>query len=102
MRALALHQVTLKFGINDNIDTQDINYQIDLKNKRILIVDDHKTNRLILSTLLNSWGAHTLEAPDGSSALDIIHRFTSEGVTIDAAILDMQMPKWMEKSWQER
>lgn len=84
---------TLKFGINDNIDTQDINYQIDLKNKRILIVDDHKTNRLILSTLLNSWGAHTLEAPDGSSALDIIHRFTSEGVTIDAAILDMQMPE---------
>ncbi len=84
---------TLKFGINDNIDTHDINHQVDLKNKRILIVDDHITNRLILSTLLNSWGAHTLEAPDGPSALDIIHRFTSEGVTIDAAILDMQMPE---------
>ncbi len=84
---------TLKFEINDNIDSQDINYQVDLKNKRILIVDDHITNRLILSTLLNSWGAHTLEAPDGPSALDIIHRFTSEGVTIDAAILDMQMPE---------
>ncbi|MBN1905740.1 MAG: response regulator [Deltaproteobacteria bacterium] len=84
---------TLNFGINDNIDTQNINYQVDLKNKRILIVDDHITNRLILSTLLNSWGAHTLEAPDGSSALDIIRRFTSEGVTIDAAILDMQMPE---------
>ncbi len=84
---------TLKFEINNNVDTQNINYQVDLKNKRILIVDDHITNRLILSTLLNSWGAHTLEAPDGPSALDIIHRFTSEGVTIDAAIVDMQMPE---------
>jgi signal transduction histidine kinase/PleD family two-component response regulator/HPt (histidine-containing phosphotransfer) domain-containing protein len=84
---------TLQFEINNNIDSQDINYQVDLKNKKILIVDDHITNRLILSTLLNSWGAHTLEAPDGRSALDIIHRLTSEGVVIDAAILDMQMPE---------
>jgi signal transduction histidine kinase/CheY-like chemotaxis protein/CHASE1-domain containing sensor protein/HPt (histidine-containing phosphotransfer) domain-containing protein len=89
----SIFSFTLKFQINDSIDGQSINYQVDLKNKRILIVDDHITNRLILSTLLNSWGAHTLEAPDGQSALDIIHRFTSEGVTIDAAILDMQMPE---------
>jgi PAS domain S-box-containing protein len=60
-----------------------------LKMKRVLIVDDNKTNRDILSHYIRSWGMELVAAGSGKEALDIIAR---EG-RFDLLVIDLQMPE---------
>ena len=62
--------------------------QINLRNKYVLLVDDNQTNLLVLSELLQSWGAVVSEAMGGREGLQIMHKHPP----FDAVILDMQMP----------
>ncbi len=57
--------------------------------KTVLVVDDNERNRLILEKQLNSWKMNCIPAGSGFQALEILKRIT----TIDAAIVDMQMPE---------
>ncbi len=59
-----------------------------LKQKRLLIVDDNATNRQILTLQAQSWGMLTQTASSGTEALNILQQ-----ERFDLAILDMQMPK---------
>ncbi len=59
-----------------------------LKMKRVLVVDDNKTNRDILSLHIRSWGMELVSAGSGREALDIISR---EG-HFDLLLIDLQMP----------
>jgi CheY-like chemotaxis protein len=59
-----------------------------LKMKRVLVVDDNKTNRDILSHHIRSWGMELVTAGSGREALDIISR---EG-RFDLLVIDLQMP----------
>ncbi|WP_321491988.1 response regulator [uncultured Desulfobacter sp.] len=64
-----------------------------LKNSRILIVDDNQTNREILMQHLSGMGADVSEAADGKTALEKIEGAARENMLYDLAILDMQMPE---------
>jgi len=55
--------------------------------RRILIVDDNETNRLVASTILLGYGAQVLNAEDGQIALDM----AKEDV-YDIILMDIQMP----------
>ncbi|HEX7556749.1 MAG TPA: response regulator, partial [Leptolinea sp.] len=59
------------------------------RGKTVLVVDDNERNRLILERQLQSWQMNCIAASSGYQALEILHRIT----TIDAAIVDMQMPE---------
>jgi PAS domain S-box-containing protein len=59
------------------------------KGKTVLVVDDNDRNRLILERQLQSWQMNCIPASSGFQALEILKRIT----TIDAAIVDMQMPE---------
>ena len=59
-----------------------------LKNRKVLIVDDNATNRLILIRQTKSWGLEPSAASSGAEALSWI----KAGDSYDFAILDMQMP----------
>ena len=59
-----------------------------LKTKRVLVVDDNKANRDILSHHIRSWGMELVTAGSGREALDIISR---EG-RLDLLLIDLQMP----------
>ncbi len=83
---------TLKFEIQEDVEDHQAYNSVDLRDRKILIVDDHKTNRLLLSTLLISRGCNVLEAVDGPDALEKLRECKSNGGIPDAAILDMQMP----------
>ena len=63
--------------------------QLQLAGKRLLIVDDNRTNRKILTQQAQSWGMLTRAAHSGSEALDWLR----QGEPFDLAILDMQMPE---------
>ncbi len=56
--------------------------------KRILIVDDNKTNRTILSRQFEYWKLQPVLAASGEEALAIL----SKNTEIDLVITDMQMP----------
>ncbi|MDP9486708.1 MAG: response regulator, partial [Actinomycetota bacterium] len=64
----------------------------DLKELRVLIVDDNETNRRILREQTLSWGMRSGEAEDGVAALRELRTAAREGAPYDVAILDMQMP----------
>ncbi len=61
----------------------------ELMGKRVLIVDDNATSLHILDLQLQSWNMQVLKCTSGLEALDCIRR----GETLDAAILDIQMPE---------
>jgi CheY-like chemotaxis protein len=63
--------------------------QSELAGKRILIVDDNKTNRKILTLQIGKWGGQTRDTESPLEALDWIR----DKQPFDLAILDMHMPQ---------
>ncbi len=61
---------------------------VEMAGKKILIVDDNKTNRQILIHQIENWTMLPTAASSGSEALELIH----QGNLFDIAILDLQMP----------
>ncbi|MGZ8405836.1 MAG: response regulator [Nitrospira sp.] len=64
----------------------------DLTGRRVLIVDDNESNRLILHHLVSGWGMVDDLAEDAKSALHRIAEATQRGIPYDLAILDVIMP----------
>ncbi|MDX2034214.1 MAG: response regulator [Blastocatellia bacterium] len=57
--------------------------------KRVLIVDDNATSRLILRRLMQAWGLIPRLASSPEQAMELIR----SGEAFDAALLDMRMPE---------
>ena len=64
----------------------------DIREARILVVDDHATNRLVFREMLRSWGCRFDEAIDGAPALEMLDQARKEGAPFRIALIDMQMP----------
>ncbi|MGH9362750.1 MAG: response regulator, partial [Thermoanaerobaculia bacterium] len=64
---------------------------VDLAGRRVLIVDDHPTNLLILSTNLKTRGCGVVEARSGKEALEKLRE--PSGGRFELAILDVNMPE---------
>ncbi len=64
----------------------------DLAGKRILIVDDNESNRLILHHMVAGWGMVDDLAEDAASAMRRISEAQQQGTPYDLAILDVVMP----------
>jgi Amt family ammonium transporter len=64
-----------------------------ISGKRILIVDDNATNRLVLQRQLNAWGCRVETASGGVEAIEHLHGALDEKDPFEIAILDMQMPE---------
>lgn len=64
-----------------------------VEGKHILVVDDNQTNRLVMKSLLLSWGCRHDEAPEAQTALVKLRAAVAASDPFDVAILDMQMPE---------
>ncbi len=64
--------------------------QPDLRDKRVLIVDDNATNRRILTLQTRAWGMQPVETAFPTEALEWIQQGTR---AFDLALLDYQMPE---------
>lgn len=66
---------------------------IDLAGVKILIVDDHPTNRLLLRETLSTWGAQVTDVQDGETALEALRGAQAQREDYHMMLLDCRMPK---------
>lgn len=60
--------------------------------RRILIVEDHDINQLLVEALINKAGFRSDIATDGLEAIDKIQQAEAEGSLYDLVLMDIQMP----------
>lgn len=65
---------------------------IDFSGKRVLVVDDNDTNRMILKHYLSHWGLDVELVETGQAALDKLELAVSNEHSYDLIIQDMRMP----------
>ena len=65
----------------------------DLSALRVLVVEDHETNRTVLENMLGAWGMDVTLAEDGQQALEILRGHTVLESGFDLALVDMRMPR---------
>ncbi|KRB50737.1 histidine kinase [Rhizobium sp. Root708] len=65
---------------------------INVKNARVLVIDDNAVNRQILTEQLSLWGFDGAAAEDGVEGLAILEAAHGCGMEIDAIVLDYQIP----------
>ncbi|HXF92887.1 MAG TPA: response regulator [Nitrospiraceae bacterium] len=63
-----------------------------LGGRRVLIVDDNATNRLILHHLVSSWGMDAVLAAGAEEAIASLQHSVTQHRPFDVAILDVMMP----------
>ncbi len=64
----------------------------DLRDKRVLVVDDNASNRLALREQLQAWDCRVEEAASGAEALERLHQARAEEDSFYMATVDMMMP----------
>ena len=64
----------------------------ELRDVRVLAVDDNDTNREVLCSQLGAWGFRVQSAASGEDALRLLHQAALEDRPFALAILDMNMP----------
>jgi CheY-like chemotaxis protein/HPt (histidine-containing phosphotransfer) domain-containing protein len=63
-----------------------------LSGRRVLVVDDNQTNRLVLASQLRAWNISADVTADGAQALECLRRAARSTEPYDLALLDMAMP----------
>ncbi len=67
--------------------------KVSLRDKRVLVVDDNRTNLGILSHVLEAAGLQVTPLQDSSRVRETVLQAMAEGHPFDLAILDIQMPQ---------
>ncbi len=83
---------TLRFEKQPDVPVRLFNLPETVRTKRILIVDDNKTNLTILAGYLKHWGCGCDMASSGEMALSLMHAVAKAGAPYDLVISDMLMP----------
>lgn len=78
-----------KFPIKRTLPTAVKN----LKNMPVLVVDDNKTNRLLLKEMLTNWGLKPTLSSSGRSALTSLKKAKKTKKPFQMLIIDAQMPE---------
>ena len=83
---------TVNLAKNDGVLEHRQAGAVELKDKKILIVDDCLTNRVILMEYFRTWGCLPEEATGGPEALASLQDKVKTGENIDLIVTDFHMP----------
>ena len=83
---------TASFGRAREAKTQRAE-RAELRDLRVLVVDDNATNRRILEGMLSSWGMRPTLVDGGRAALSTLERAREEGRPFAVILLDAMMPE---------
>ncbi len=65
----------------------------EIGNLKVLVVDDHPTNRLVVNEMLTAFGFQVMQADSGAKALDMLRKAVPGGNPFGLVLLDIQMPE---------
>ncbi|MHB0874786.1 MAG: response regulator [Anaerolineae bacterium] len=83
---------TATFGRQTTAPQGDPAPLADLAGAKVLVVDDHPSNRLLAMALLKGWGCRASEARNGQDALALLADAVRQSDPYAVALVDMQMP----------
>jgi CheY-like chemotaxis protein len=83
---------TARFQKQARIGDEPLRLPSEIREKRILVVDDNQTNREVLCNYLNSWGCRSRAVSSGPDALKLLYRAVEEHDPYNLAIIDHMMP----------
>ena len=66
---------------------------VDISDLRVLVIDDNRTNRIILKKMLSRKGAYVALAQDGERGIQLMDDYLREGTPFDIIVLDGHMPE---------
>ncbi|MGI6372677.1 MAG: response regulator [Caldicoprobacterales bacterium] len=66
--------------------------EVDISSLRILVIDDNRTNRIILEKMLREKGAYIVLAQDGVTGIQLMNEYLKAGTPFDIILLDGHMP----------
>ena len=81
---------TFRCRLGSSCEEATSSQSINLEGKRVLIVDDNATNRLVLQGIVQNWGILATEASNALTALELLEISTQP---FDLILLDFQMAK---------
>jgi two-component system, sensor histidine kinase and response regulator len=84
---------TVKLGVGEAFSAGSIPREGDLRNVRVLLVDDNATNRKILHYQVSAWGMRDSVASSGPAALNLLRKGTAFADPFSMMILDGHMPE---------
>ena len=84
-----IFEVTFPKGIAADLPSKEtfVANESMLAGKKILVVDDNEMNRLVATTILNNYGAETVEAGNGYESVEYLMKNL-----VDLVLMDIQMP----------
>lgn len=82
---------TAKLGINKATEKVYLP-STNLKNGKVLVVDDNFHARIILSEMLRAMNLHVMEVDSGEQALQLISKVNNGNDPFDIVFMDLQMP----------
>jgi len=84
---------TARFGTDPGCSASIRAEALHLQGRRVMVVDDNDTNRLILRNILGYWGAIVHEAESGAAALAELATAEAAGASYSLILLDYHMPE---------
>ncbi len=84
--------VRLERQTSDVIAIPEALKRTELSGTKILVVDDNKTNRLLMIALLNHWGCPHETAADAMTGMALLREAAQQGNPFRVALLDQEMP----------
>ncbi len=88
----ATFHVTAVFGRPPTATEPRVACSSSLEGLPVLVVDDNRTNRLILQEILSSWNMQPLAVDSGMAALSTLEEADRNGNHIPLLLLDLMMP----------
>ncbi|HUZ46225.1 MAG TPA: response regulator [Terriglobia bacterium] len=83
---------TAHFGVQTAVHRSEPRKAVNLKEMRVLVVDDNSTNRRILDAMLRRWMMIPSLAKSGDAALAILEENAAIGKSFLLILIDAQMP----------
>lgn len=83
--------MTVELPRTERTERRRVVPHVDMRNRRVLVVDDNDTNRLILRTAMEAAGASVVEAADADTALQYV-RDADPVRPYDLILLDRHLP----------
>jgi len=85
---------TARFGVQEKPAQRPVRLDPEcLRDLRVLVVDDNKTNRKILLNMLANWHMRPLAAEGGQAAIAALEQASEAGAGFPLVLLDAQMPQ---------